>query len=40
MDRGASWATVHQVSRVGHYLATETTTTVIFSDFGHYLELG
>ena len=24
MDRGAFWATVHRVQRVGHYKATET----------------
>ena len=26
LDRGASWATVHGVARVGHNLVTKTTT--------------
>ena len=27
MDRGAWWAIVDKVARVGHYLGTKTTTT-------------
>ena len=39
MDRGAWWATVHRVTRVGHNLATKQQQQMLFPITGVFLLL-